>query len=346
MHLSGTPGEEIDHGIIKASKELPQFTSVTHFTQISLEDVEEIEKSVKGGSTSNMKHKTIQKQPSLNVIKENVFGDSQSEKDDCKHYTNDHINKSKNNFLFLVNNKLPTDKENGNRMSEKEKLDYLISKLKINNEPKTKLIDPPPIKLKSKKKLVLYDNQQVDISKLDIRQNKDLTSSHNENTGNVEVLTKIKTCVIEWITLDTFIFIYGEDKVRQVLNKNKMEEYFEKLRIVHLEMPQQLKYMNICRRLHMQELAEEKFDNAILGHSLKPLPNFKQLKHEVEGLDLKVKSFYKGASYEQVDTNFPNKPVTENEKGDQESAVVVPLVDISAQNALRRKVFLSSINKT
>lgn len=346
MNLSGTPGEEIDHGIIKASKELPQFTSVTHFTQISLEDVEEIEKSVKGGSTSNMKHKTIQKQPSLNVIKENVFGDSQSEKDDCKHYTNDHINKSKNNFLFLVNNKLPTDKENGNRMSEKEKLDYLISKLKINNEPKTKLIDPPPIKLKSKKKLVLYDNQQVDISKLDIRQNKDLTSSHNENTGNVEVLTKIKTCVIEWITLDTFIFIYGEDKVRQVLNKNKMEEYFEKLRIVHLEMPQQLKYMNICRRLHMQELAEEKFDNAILGHSLKPLPNFKQLKHEVEGLDLKVKSFYKGASYEQVDTNFPNKPVTENEKGDQESAVVVPLVDVTAQNALRRKVFLSSINKT
>ncbi|KAI4470337.1 coiled-coil domain-containing protein [Holotrichia oblita] len=38
-----------------------------------------------------------------------------------------------------------------------------------------------------------------------------------------------------------------------------MEQYFDKLNVSNLQVPQQLKYMNICRRLHMQELAEENY---------------------------------------------------------------------------------------
>lgn len=200
---------------------------------------------------------------------------------------------------------------------------------------KTKLIDPLPANIKLTNKL------QVD-SKTQEKKSSKVSALNNASS---EILAKIKTCVKEWITLDTFIYIYGEDKVKQDLTEKKMEEYFDKLKIKDLDMSYQLKYMAICRKLHMQALAEEKFDNAVLGNSLKPLPDFKQLKEEVQDLDFKVKCFYKGALYEKPDSNFPTKPIKENAEV-REEPVALPLVDVSAQNVLRRKVFLSSINKT
>ncbi|GJQ68171.1 hypothetical protein Trydic_g16822 [Trypoxylus dichotomus] len=211
-----TPGEEVDYGVQKTNIDLSQFTSITHFTQISLEEVGKIEKGSRKESKSNMKNKNFQNQLPLGVIEEDV--DKESEKSHCD------------------------------------------SNLDTNN------VCP------SAKNYVRNNNKK--------------------------------------------------DKVRELLNRNKMEEYFDKLKITDLEVPQQIKYMNICKRLHMQELAEEKFDKAALGNSFKPLPNFKQLKEEVQELDLR-----------------------ENQ-GNTEECNVLPLVDVSTQNILRRKVFLTSINKT
>ncbi|KRT80397.1 hypothetical protein AMK59_8786, partial [Oryctes borbonicus] len=347
-----TPGEEVNYGLLKEKSDLSQFTSITHFAQISLEEVENIEKIPKNGTKCNMKHKKIQKQSSLGLIEEDT--NKEAEMDDCDlHQNSDEYRKkdTATNKTFLSGTELIQDNKGKEplrkKSDEREKLEYLIAKLKVNSEPKIKLINLPPTPHSSKSKVLINEKEHV-VSKKDTKDKvveKTANKEVNTNAEFVELLNNVKTCVEEWITLDSFIYLYTEDKVRQILNENKMEEYFDKLKIPDREIPQQMKYMNICKRLHIQELAEDKFDKALLGKSIKPLPDFKQLKEEVQELDLKVRSFYKGALYEQMDTNFPTKPIKENQESTEE-AVTLPLVDASAQNTLRRKVFFNSINKT
>lgn len=159
-----------------------------------------------------------------------------------------------------------------------------------------------------------------------------------------KVGNRIKECLKQWLTIETYIFLHGETRVKEILTERKLAEYFEKLRITDLETVQQLKYMQICKRLHLQELAEEKFDKSVIGSKLQPLPDYKKLKEDGRELNLKVKSFYCGVLYEKEDSNFPMKPSKKDEE-DAGSSVVLPMVDSSSQVALRRKVFMNSISK-
>lgn len=153
----------------------------------------------------------------------------------------------------------------------------------------------------------------------------------------------------EWITLETYIFLYGEAKVKEILDEKKLSDYFEKLNVAELQRNQQAKYMDICRKLQLQEMADEKFDSALLGNTkLKPVPDYKKLKQESKDLDVKVKSFYSGVLYEREDPNFPTKVNKKEEESnkDEEPPVVLPLADVNSQNALRRKIFLTSLNRS
>ncbi|CAH1955964.1 unnamed protein product [Acanthoscelides obtectus] len=165
-------------------------------------------------------------------------------------------------------------------------------------------------------------------------------------SAKIDMETLLKRLVKEWLTLDTYIFLYGESKVKEILTEKKLSDYFDTLDVAGLQRDQQVKYMNICRKLQLQEMADEKFDNALVGNSkLMPIPDYKKLKEETKELDMKVKSFYSGVLHEKEDTNFPAVKQKESEKSEEESPTFLPLVDISSQNALRRKVFLTSINK-
>jgi len=105
----------------------------------------------------------------------------------------------------------------------------------------------------------------------------------------LEVENVIKNALDSWVTLETCIFIHGEDRVKEVLDEKKLSDCFEKLHIEQLHIEQQMKYMEICKRLQLQELAEEKFDNALTGdQKLQPLPDYTRLKKDTKELKLKV----------------------------------------------------------
>lgn len=163
----------------------------------------------------------------------------------------------------------------------------------------------------------------------------------------IDVESLIKTALKEWLTIETYIFLFGEKKIKEILDEKKLSDYFDKLNIAELKREQQIKYMEICKRLHLQEMADEKFDNALIGNSkLMPLPDYQKLKAENKELSIKVKCFYTGVLQER-DQNFPTQKKTQDKgNSEDEPPAVLPLVDINSQTALRRKIFLSSINRS
>lgn len=159
----------------------------------------------------------------------------------------------------------------------------------------------------------------------------------------------LRKSVKEWLTLDSLIFLHGKDKIKEILSAKKLGDYFEELNIAKLQRDQQIKYMDICKRLHLQEMADEKFDSAVLGTGLKPLPDYSKLKQDNKELNLKVKCFYSGVLHEKEDSNFPtkvNKSDGSKNKDSEEVPVVLPMVDGNSQKELRRKIFLTAIEKS
>lgn len=167
-------------------------------------------------------------------------------------------------------------------------------------------------------------------------------------TQKIDIESLIKRSIKEWFTIESYIFIFGEEKIKEILNEKKLGDYFNKLNIAELKREQQIRYMEICKRLHLQEMADEKFDKALLGNSkLMPVPDYQKLKEESKELSIKVKSFYSGVLQEKEDNNFPTKKLCkEAEISLDEPPAVLPLVDANSQTALRRKIFLTSINKS
>lgn len=174
------------------------------------------------------------------------------------------------------------------------------------------------------------------------------TKKKHSKSQKVDIEALIKKVLKEWLTIDSFIYLYGERKIKQILDEKKLSDYFDELNIAELRRDQQAKYLEICKRLQLREMADEKFDSALLGNSsLKPVPDYQKLKEENKELNLKVKSFYTGMLYEKEDTNFPTKINKESsESKDVEPPPVIPMVDANSQNALRRKIFLTSLNKS
>lgn len=51
----------------------------------------------------------------------------------------------------------------------------------------------------------------------------------------------------EWVTLETCIFIHGDQKVKRILSEKKLSDYFDELHVQELQKEQQMRYMDICR---------------------------------------------------------------------------------------------------
>ncbi|KAJ3662858.1 hypothetical protein Zmor_007198 [Zophobas morio] len=296
----GLPGEVVDIGVVRPPTE-PFFTSVSAFTQMSLDEAEELELNPEEQETKKQpkKPKKFQK-ITMKTIKEN-----EEEVEPEENTYHDHIKA----------NVSPVE-------SDKDLI--LKSEGSCNKEPQIE--------------------QQCSVT---VEQKK---PQYWKSTNNLDVESHIYKCFKEWLSLETYSFIYGEDKVKEKLDSQKLSDYFESLKIAELQVEQQKRYMDICRKLHLKELADEKFDNAVIGnHKLNPIPDYQQLKKDNRELDLKIKSFYSGELHVQEDKNFPTKKREEEEeetKNDDGPPAILPLVDVNAQNALRRKIFLTSLNKT
>lgn len=201
---------------------------------------------------------------------------------------------------------------------------------RINNKINTKIRNNKLVETKQMKLLPAIDEnvEQEDVQPIKIK-----------GQSKLDIESVLNKSFKEWLTLESYIFIYGEQRIRQILDGKKMNDYFETLHIPKLDRQQQIKYLSICKRLQLQEITDQKFDKAVIDGNtkLKPLPDYAKLKEETKCLNIKVKSFYGGVLYEKEENTSKEK---------EETQIVMPLVDNNSQNALRRKIFLNSVNKS
>ncbi|KAL1517406.1 hypothetical protein ABEB36_001173 [Hypothenemus hampei] len=226
-------------------------------------------------------------------------------------------------------------------ISENDQEEEICIKESATNREKNK----KPIKVSKKICVISLPSIEENEEKL---QNCDMkVTSDDKKTQDIEGI--VKKAVEDWITLDTCIFLHGEEKVKYILNERKLSDYFDKLHIKELQKEQQMKYVEICRRLHLQQMADEKFDETVVGgQKMKPVPDFQKLKEDTKDMKLKVKAFYTGTVYEKEDSNFPaqvNLKAKENESDNEGPPAVLPPVDLNSRNMLRRNIFLTSLSK-
>ncbi|KAF5273308.1 hypothetical protein FQR65_LT04730 [Abscondita terminalis] len=130
----------------------------------------------------------------------------------------------------------------------------------------------------------------------------------------------IKQYVLEWLTPETYVFLFGDEKVKAVLTQLDLSH------ISQVSVIQKKELAQLCDRLNLLDCIENKLERTLLDKQLKPVPSYKQIKKENKDINIKVRSFYGGSSYE-VD-------------GKEESDII-PVGD--SPNVIRQNVFLNSI---
>ncbi|XP_030766179.1 putative RNA polymerase II subunit B1 CTD phosphatase RPAP2 [Sitophilus oryzae] len=334
----GLPGEHIDHGMVKPIQE-HQFTSVGSFTQVSLNEMTKKE-VVK--ERRNNKSKSYKKSSRLKSTMQTIT-------------ENDIEEETQNNFIQTKENNVErkiivhTIKKESHKKSCVVSLPSIIEQdVEVSENLQALRISPSDLENKEESDQTETSKRETVKSKRESTKVKKSTkkkSNTNKSKPDVEVF--VETLLKDWFTLDTCIFLHGEQKVKEVLNETKLGEYFEELNVVRLKTEQQMKYMEICRRLQLQQLADEKFDRVFTGgEKLKPLPDYKKLKEDTKEMNLKVRSYYQGGMYEQEDTNFPVKSDSKEEQPEESVPTVLPPVDTNSQRLLRRKIFLTALSKS
>lgn len=158
------------------------------------------------------------------------------------------------------------------------------------------------------------------------------------------ITIEVEKCLAEWFTLDTLIFLFGDERVREMVVdkgeclKEYMNNYAKSITYTSNTYDQ---YQALCRKLNMLELGDRKHDSETLKREMKPLPDYSVLQEESERMGLKVKYYLAGR------TDLPEDSVKETRQTttEEDNMIQLPLVDNNAQNALRRKIVCQHLNK-
>ncbi|XP_063393028.1 putative RNA polymerase II subunit B1 CTD phosphatase RPAP2 [Cydia fagiglandana] len=158
----------------------------------------------------------------------------------------------------------------------------------------------------------------------------------------IAITIEVEKCLTEWFTIDTMMFLLGEEKVRELVTdkgeciKEYMNNYAQSIFYNSNNYDQ---YQALCRKLNMLELEDRKIE-AKAKRELKPLPDYSILQEEGKRMQLKVKAYLEGK------TEIPEPSSTEtNDTSEDSNVTQLPLVDKNAQNALRRKIVCQHLNK-
>lgn len=149
---------------------------------------------------------------------------------------------------------------------------------------------------------------------------------------------QVEKCLHEWFTIESMCFLFGEEKLKEIVEQKGecIKEYYKPLHKASWDPRIEEQYMAICRRLNIMEIEDNEYDYQKVT---KPLPDYATLREEAKKADLKVRAYYQGKTqYEDA----RNISIAET---DNDSAPVLPLVDIHAQNALRRRIVLDRLNR-
>lgn len=158
---------------------------------------------------------------------------------------------------------------------------------------------------------------------------------------------EVEKCLAEWFTLDTIIFVFGEEKAKEmVADKGEViKEYLNNYsKSIFYTSNTYDQYQVLCRKLNMLELEDKKFDTETLHRETRPLPDYSILQEESKKMQLKVKAFLAG------ETEIPEpETIVEEKEGNATSEdnnfTQLPLVDSNSQNALRRRIVCQHVNK-
>lgn len=148
----------------------------------------------------------------------------------------------------------------------------------------------------------------------------------------------IEKCLHEWFTFESMCFLFGEEKIKEIVEEKGecIKEYYKAVPKATWDPRIEEQYLAICRRLNIMEIEDKDYD---YQQVTKPLPDYATLSEEAKKADLKVRAYYQGkTAYE--DAGSINISETDNN-----FTPVLPLVDIHAQNALRRRIVLDNLNR-
>ncbi|XP_045478808.1 putative RNA polymerase II subunit B1 CTD phosphatase RPAP2 [Harmonia axyridis] len=379
---SGSVGIDIKS---KKPEKNDEFIPISSFAKLSLEDFGDIDISVTAMNNKPQASVTKKIYTKLSTVMENeeeivnIDDENTHSESSNTEESNDNTNskgkelkgidilkgnKKKASPIKLANytapNILNNSKENGKKQTRQKSVPVKAQCLKTNKDltskdlksitdkikrksckPKmTTLIDALPINL-AKGEVKIIDNvNEVEKSYL---KNKSLMELKFLLKDSVSAENIIRCTLKKWITLETLIFIHGEKKIKEILDENKLTEHFEKLKIHQLEIEQQRKYIDICRKLCEQEIFEEKVEGLMIKNKLKPIPDYNALKKESKELIIKVNTFYKGSLCETPDPNFGSNRIEEETDGQEQS--LLPLPDVTSQNAERYKILSDAFDK-
>ncbi|CAG5035050.1 unnamed protein product [Parnassius apollo] len=333
----GILGQEVDLALIEPAKikpEIPTFTSINDFTSASLHNI---------GHTSNDKDSTS---PNHTLHTNNQDPKSKCEQMDIQSELNESIDKIKEEN---IKSDTSTCNDNFNEMIGKE-----ISQVKDKVDIKSKQHKITPNSLNIVGEIIERPERRIDPILIDNLKKLEITKEagsvkkplQRKQPSVIAIAIEVEKCLAEWFTVDTMIFIFGEERVKEmVANKGEhIKEYINNYaQSIFYNSNTYDQYQALCRKLHMLELEDRKFDAQTMQREMKPLPNYSVLQEESKKMKLKVKAFLSGETEIPVtDESESMKPEPPEKEG---STTQLPLVHKNAQNALRRRIVCEHLNK-
>lgn len=308
LDSAGVLGQEIDLSLtekIDLKSEPQNFTSISDFSKATLCDIQKYQNKNKSEKSDTVN--TI-----INKNVENVNNEN-------KENTDDKINASQNTHKMESSKKAVPNPLNivGEVIEKPErKIDPILLNTPANESTCTS------------KNLNKITNKQI---------------PQKKQPSMAAVMIEVEKCLAEWFTIDTLLFLFGEEKVKEmVANKGQcIKEYLNNYaKSIFYNSNTYDQYQALCRKLNMLELEDRRYDAQTLARETKPLPDYSILKEESKKMQLKVKAFFAG------ETEIPELKYVEPETSNgDENTTQLPLVDKNAQNALRRRIVCQHLNK-
>ncbi|XP_047525828.1 putative RNA polymerase II subunit B1 CTD phosphatase RPAP2 [Pieris napi] len=322
-------GQEIDLKLIEQidlNSESKSFTSIDEFTTASLSELQIKDKN----NTEDIKKCTSEK-PIKKPLEKNC---------DTSQLKNQNVPENKtdplpNNLLFKDSNIHIQSPPITNMMERNNQLP-VPNPLNIVGE----IIEKPEKKIDP-----ILINIPTELRKEKLKSQE--TKAFSKKQVSVTAITiEVEKCLAEWFTLDSLLFLFGEEKVKELVEdkgeyikeylKNQAQSIFHKSNLYD-------QYQALCRKLNMLELEDKKYDAQMYAKEMKPLPDYRILKEESKKLQLKVKAFFAGET--EIPVNSSTTETTEVAKAVEDNVIQLPLVDRNAQNALRRGIVCQHLNK-
>ncbi|CAG4927533.1 unnamed protein product [Colias eurytheme] len=330
----GSLGQEVDLGLIERidiKSELKSFTSINDFTHAGLSEMQNNDINLECSANNDyndMNEKSKKKSKPNPVLENNSNSSSSSKTVETQKDSNIEQNLTQKSQKSIAEPK-----------SDKKQVKPVPNPLNIVGEiieKPEKKIDPILLEAPTK------NNNNTDIKK---DKSKSLASKIlSKKQPSVAAITiEVEKCLAEWFTLDTLLFLFGEEKVKEIVaDKGEfIKEYLNNhTQSIFYKSNSYDQYQALCRKLNMLELEDKRYDAQTLSKEMKPLPDYTMLKEESKKMQLKVKAFFAG------ETVIPDVENVEVAKPTEEEEVTqLPLVDKNAQNALRRRIVCQHLNK-